>query len=105
MRGPEQIGGRRRPKFPSPAKRSHAMKYRLALSGAVSLAAAVLMLWAFPAPPAGGTAAGATYSNGTLHVTIPKTAAGKLTVDVLGPEDQVVGRTEQHVDGTAPWQA
>jgi hypothetical protein len=45
-----------------------------------------------------------TYSNGTLHLAIPYHASqpgsGQLTMEVLGPEDQVLGRTERHVDAT-----
>lgn len=54
---------------------------------------------------------GATYSHGVLDVTIPyhdaRAGAGQLVVEVLDPEDQVLGRAEQHVDvaeGTGRWQ-
>ena len=47
----------------------------------------------------------ATYSQGLLRVTIPYEAlhagAGQFTVEVLNPEDQVLGRTEQRVEVTA----
>jgi uncharacterized protein YfaS (alpha-2-macroglobulin family) len=47
----------------------------------------------------------ATYSQGLLRVTIPYEAlhagAGQFTVEVLNPEDQVLGRTEQWVEVTA----
>jgi hypothetical protein len=47
----------------------------------------------------------ATYSRGLLRVTIPydalHTAGGQFTVEVLDPEDQVLGRTEQRVEVTA----
>ena len=47
----------------------------------------------------------ATYSQGLLRVTIPydalHTGAGQFTVEVLNPEDQVLGRTEQRVEVTA----
>src|SRR5207249_5111407 len=53
----------------------------------------------------------ATYSKGTLHVTIPYQApdagAGQLTVEVLDPEDAVVGRAEGYLDvraGKGQWQ-
>jgi uncharacterized protein YfaS (alpha-2-macroglobulin family) len=46
----------------------------------------------------------ATYSQGLLRVTIPyhalHTGAGQFTVEVLNPEDQVLGRTEQRVEVT-----
>ena len=44
----------------------------------------------------------ATYSHGVLHVVIPYRAeqagAGQLTVEVLDPENHVLGRTEQPVE-------
>src|SRR5258708_8990884 len=47
----------------------------------------------------------ATYSHGTLHVTIPynltHSGTGQLTVEVLDPEDQVLGRSQRQVDGDA----
>src|SRR5260370_22652523 len=52
----------------------------------------------------GGTAI-ATYSSGTLRVTIPfhglHPGAGQLTVEVLDPEDAVLGRAERRVDAVA----
>ena len=43
-----------------------------------------------------------TYSHGILHVTIPYRAVhqgtGELTVEVLDPEDAVLGRAEHHVE-------
>ena len=56
--------------------------------------------------------AAATYSRGILRVTIPyqlpRTGAGRLTVEVLDPEDKALGRSEQNVDasdGKGRWQA
>src|SRR6202795_472292 len=47
----------------------------------------------------------ATYSQGLLRVTIPYDAlhpgAAQFTVEVLNPEDQVLGRAEQRVEVTA----
>ena len=47
---------------------------------------------------------GATYSHGVLHMTIPYQAlprgAGRLTIEVLDPEDHVLGRREQRVEVT-----
>jgi uncharacterized protein YfaS (alpha-2-macroglobulin family) len=44
----------------------------------------------------------ATYTHGLLRVTIPYGAAergpGQLTLEVLDPEDDVLGRTEQHLE-------
>ncbi len=46
-----------------------------------------------------------TNSRGALHVTIPYHAdhdgAGQLTLEVLDPEDQVVVRTQRHVEASA----
>lgn len=54
---------------------------------------------------------GATYSRGLLHLTIPYRAehagAGELTLQVLDPDDRVLGRTQRHVDivkGDGRWQ-
>ena len=51
-----------------------------------------------------------TYSNGTLHLAIPYHAndsgTGQLTMEVLDPEDQILGRAQRHVDaarGTGLW--
>ena len=53
----------------------------------------------------------ATYSRGVLRVTIPyqlpRAGAGRLTVEVLDPEDRVLGRSERNVeagDGKGRWQ-
>jgi len=59
----------------------------------------------------GPPSAVATYSQGLLHLTIPYQAAhagaGQLTMEVLDPEDNVLGRAERHVDvaeGQGRWQ-
>src|SRR5579864_3729578 len=75
--------------------------------------AAGVVLFSFQAPPAsGGQSAAATYSQGILRVTIPYTAPhsgrGQLTVEVLDPEDQTLGRLERaaDIDGSkGTWQA
>ncbi|MGO8787125.1 MAG: MG2 domain-containing protein [Terriglobia bacterium] len=53
----------------------------------------------------------ATYSQGTLHLTIPyhtaRAGSGQLTLEVLDPEDNVLGRTARRVDvaaGQGQWQ-
>jgi uncharacterized protein YfaS (alpha-2-macroglobulin family) len=53
----------------------------------------------------------ATYSQGTLHVTIPYRDAhpgtGQLTIEVLDPEDKVVGRSQHNAEiagKRGPWQ-
>src|ERR1700761_3133704 len=60
---------------------------------------------------AGTQPAGATYSHGTLSVTIPYhstgAGSGKLVAEILDPEDHVLGRTERSVDvvrGDGSWQ-
>ncbi len=49
--------------------------------------------------------AGATYTDGTLRVSIPyrgmHAGAGQLTVEVLSPEDEVMGRVERRVEAGA----
>ena len=79
------------------------------LPGAFVVIAAAVVLQAFY--PAGGETAGATYSRGILHVAIPYRAvhagAGQLIVEVLDPEDQVLGRAQRNVDvaeGKGRWQ-
>ena len=65
----------------------------------------------FQGTTAEGKSASVTYSNGVLNVTIPYQAAhagtGQLTVEVLNPEDEVLGRVERRVaavDGAGWWQ-
>ncbi len=67
------------------------------------LAATVATMESFPpAQAASDEKAAAIYTHGVLHVTIPyrvpHAGAGRLTVEVLNPEDQVLGRVEQQVD-------
>ena len=73
---------------------------------ALLLVAAALTLQSFQnAEAAPGGIATATYSSGTLRVTIPfhglHPGAGQLTVEVLDPEDAVLGRAEHRVDVVA----
>jgi uncharacterized protein YfaS (alpha-2-macroglobulin family) len=60
----------------------------------------------------GEPSASATYSHGILNLTLPYHSAhagpGHLIVEVLDPEDQVLGSAEQNVDaaeGKGRWQA
>jgi uncharacterized protein YfaS (alpha-2-macroglobulin family) len=78
---------------------------------AVSLAiTALIALWPFGA--SGNThPAVATYSHGLLQLAIPYHAdhagAGSLTMEVLDPEDHVLGRAERHLEvakGQGRWQ-
>ena len=65
----------------------------------------------FQGTTAQAKSAAVTYSNGVLHVTIPYQAphagAGQLTVEILNPEDEVLGRVRRHVtvsDAAGTWQ-
>ncbi len=60
---------------------------------------------------AASVAAIATYSRGTLHLRIPydapRAGAGQLTLEVLDPEDHVLGREQRQVEahkGLGHWQ-
>jgi uncharacterized protein YfaS (alpha-2-macroglobulin family) len=64
------------------------------------------------AQAANGDSVAVTYTNGSLHVTIPyhslHAGEGQLTVEVLDPEDKVIGHSEQPVTAGAAkgwWQA
>jgi hypothetical protein len=79
-----------------------------ALGGIVCLT--VLESFQETATPAGESVA-VTYSHGTVRVSIPYAAphagAGQLTVEVLDPDDQALGRAEQSVAvgaGKGRWQ-
>jgi uncharacterized protein YfaS (alpha-2-macroglobulin family) len=59
----------------------------------------------------GAPATVATYSHGLLHLTIAyhaaRSGAGQLTIEVLDPEDNVLGRAERQVEvaaGPGRWQ-
>jgi hypothetical protein len=43
----------------------------------------------------------ATYSHGLLQLTIPyhahRNGAGQLTIEILDPEDKVLGQAERHI--------
>ena len=62
------------------------------------------------AQAAQGGVAVATYAGGTLRLTVPyhglRAGAGQLAVEVLDPDDAVLGRSERRVDaatGTGSW--
>jgi uncharacterized protein YfaS (alpha-2-macroglobulin family) len=74
------------------------------------LIASAVLLQSFQGTQANSRAVAATYSQGALHVAIPYAAGhageGTLIVEVLDPEDRVVGRTERAAtanDGTGTW--
>jgi hypothetical protein len=68
---------------------------------------AVATIFSLRTSEAGGPAPSliATYAHGLLHATIPyhgaDTGAGQLTLEVLDPEDHVLGRTERHLEVNA----
>src|ERR1035441_10589855 len=78
---------------------------------ALSIIAAALILQSFDnAQASPGDRGAATYSGGTLRLTIPfrglHPGSGQLTVEVLDPEDGVLGRAQRRVDvaeGAGSW--
>jgi uncharacterized protein YfaS (alpha-2-macroglobulin family) len=86
--------------------------FQLFFAAAALVTASALIMQSFPgARAADGEAAVATYSRGALGVTIPYHAphagTGQLTLEVLDPEDNVLGRWERRVDvgdGKGRWQ-
>src|SRR5215471_14425970 len=78
---------------------------------ALFVTAAVFMVESFEAEAANDKPGSATYSRGVLYVTIPYQAthagSGRLTMEVLDPEDKVVGHMERRADvaeGAGRWQ-
>src|SRR5438046_1153406 len=88
------------------------MKHSFLWTMTLLVIACVLIMQPFQgAPAANAESAAATYSHGALRVFIPyhvpHSGAGQLTVEVLDPEDKVLGRSEQRVDvntGKGSWQ-
>src|SRR6267143_693112 len=79
------------------------------IAALLAAGSAVVLLEPFQATK--GHTAVVTYTRGVLHVTIPYHAVhsgdGKLTVEVLDPEDKVLGRAETQVaigKGDGRWQ-
>src|SRR5260370_34992538 len=79
-------------------------------AGLMGMAGIVILLME-PGQTADGKTAVVTYSRGVLHVSIPYHAVhaggGKLTVEVLDPEDKVLGRAETQAaigEGYGRWQ-
>jgi A-macroglobulin TED domain/Alpha-2-macroglobulin family/Carboxypeptidase regulatory-like domain/A-macroglobulin receptor binding domain/MG2 domain/Alpha-2-macroglobulin bait region domain len=65
-----------------------------------------------PFQASGGSPSVATYSPGLLHLTISYNAvragAGQLVIEVLDPEDKVLGRAERHIEvvaGEGQWRS
>jgi A-macroglobulin TED domain/Alpha-2-macroglobulin family/A-macroglobulin receptor binding domain/MG2 domain/Alpha-2-macroglobulin bait region domain/Carboxypeptidase regulatory-like domain/Macroglobulin domain MG3 len=76
----------------------------------LALIAAIFI--AQPFLSARGESTVATYTNGVLHVSVPyhaeRAGAGRLQIEVLNPEDGVVGRVEHPAsvaNGQGRWQA
>jgi hypothetical protein len=65
-----------------------------------------------PLPVSGSASSGAAiYTHGLLHLTIPyqatRTGTGQLTIEVLDPEDHLLGHLQRHVQvtgGKGQWQ-
>ncbi len=77
----------------------------------LALASALLVQSDQPEQPAGGPAVSATYAHGVLRATIPydrqRAGADRLVVEILNPEDEVVGRAARvraEGDGSGAWQ-
>src|SRR5258707_1542607 len=84
---------------------------RLLGIGAVAAVAGIVILLMEPFQTADGKTAVVTYSRGGLHVSIPYHAVhagnGRLTVEVLDPEDKVLGHAETQAaigQGYGRWQ-
>src|SRR6185436_7880259 len=78
-------------------------RYACYATAASLLIAATVIVQSFqPTRAASSTGGAASYSRGTLHLTLPYHAAreggGLLIVEVLDPEDGVVGRAERNVE-------
>jgi hypothetical protein len=84
-------------------------RFCLCLLGALLLIASVKIVLQ-DVRAAGDETVAATYSRGVLRVTIPyqlpRAGVGRLMVEVLDPEDRVLGRVEQNVEteGKGSWQ-
>jgi uncharacterized protein YfaS (alpha-2-macroglobulin family) len=78
-------------------------KFRLCLIGALLFVASVEIVLR-DVRAAGDESVSATYSRGVLRVTVPyqlpRAGAGRLTVEVLTPEDDVLGHSERNVETT-----
>jgi uncharacterized protein YfaS (alpha-2-macroglobulin family) len=85
----------------SSGNRNNPPKFWLLFIPALLVIAAVVAVQEFQAA-GGGSAASAIFSHGVLRLTLPYDAthpsSGELTVEVLDPEDHVLGREERLVD-------
>src|ERR1019366_5217858 len=83
--------------------RRYIMKTWFLLVAALGGIVCLTMLQSFQGTAtADGESASVTYSHGTVRASIPYRAphagAGQLTVEVLDPDDQVLGRAQQKVE-------
>jgi len=77
-------------------------KFWLSFVGASLITASLLFVASYPGAQATyGESPVATWSHGVLHVTIPydslNAGAGLLKIEVLDPEDEILGRSEKRV--------
>jgi uncharacterized protein YfaS (alpha-2-macroglobulin family) len=91
-------------------QRTRLARFFLFIFAAIPIIVAFLVLQAFQTPPDEPVSAG-TYSHGSLRLSIPyqapRSGAGTLTMEILDPEDKVLGRSERHVEiakGQGNWQ-
>ena len=82
-------------------QRRFPVRFVIVILSALLTIAALFALRPFQAS-GGAPFAVATYSHGLLHVTISyhaaRAGAGQLTMEVLDPEDKVLGRAERHLE-------
>jgi hypothetical protein len=82
----------------------HSARFLVFILTAFLTLAALIVRQPFQAA-GGAPSAVATYLHGLLHLTIPyhgaRAGIGELTIEVLDPEDKVLGRTARHVEVTA----
>jgi len=88
------------------------MKARYVTATLLFLASVAIIGTNYRAHAAGSDTPTATYSHGVLNVELPyiapRTGAGTLTIEVLDPEDGVLGRSERRITlarGKGSWQA
>src|SRR5712671_4792170 len=93
----------------SDPSRTRPFSFWFILLGAVAIAATIISTQ--PSGAAIEETVIATHSHGALYVTIPyqsvHSGAGRLSVEILDPEDQVLGREERHIEiaaGKGQWQ-
>ncbi len=96
-----EIGARLIPDFPDFG--NEPVRFWISFTGALlAIASLAVMVFFSGAQAADSETVAATWSDGALHVMIPYHAlsvgAGQLTVEVLDPEDHVLGRSRRLVE-------